>query len=254
MSAYIPKTVLITGATSDFGRAFAQRFSALGSRLILHGRNPEKLDAVRKSLSAPVHPVLFDLADTKAIEAAIAAIPAAFQDIDLLINNAGGALGLDKAWQADLADWDGMIEANVRSLVRITRLVLAGMVARKRGHIINIGSVAGNYPYPGGNVYGACKAFTRQFSLNLRADLPGTNVRVTNIEPGMVETGFSLHRFKGDKAKADAVYANTAPLVADDIAEAVQWVATLPPRVNVNTMEVMPTTQSFGAFAVERFT
>lgn len=251
--AYIPKCVMITGATGDFGRAFAQRFAALGCKLIIHGRNPEKVHDLLEGIDGDVYGAVFDMTDQDAIETGIANIPDHFRDIDVLVNNAGGALGLDKAQDADLNDWDNMIDMNVRSLVRVTRLVLPQMVARKTGHIINIGSIAGNYAYPGGNVYGACKAFVRQFSLNLRADLPGTGVRVTNIEPGMVETQFSLSRFKGDQDKADAVYANTDPLKAEDIAEAVLWAATLPKHVNINTMELMPTTQSFGPLAVERF-
>jgi 3-hydroxy acid dehydrogenase/malonic semialdehyde reductase len=244
---------MITGATGDFGRAFAQRFAALGCKLIIHGRNPEKVHDLLEGIDGDVYGAVFDMTDQDAIETGIANIPDHFRDIDVLVNNAGGALGLDKAQDADLNDWDNMIDMNVRSLVRVTRLVLPQMVARKTGHIINIGSIAGNYAYPGGNVYGACKAFVRQFSLNLRADLPGTGVRVTNIEPGMVETQFSLSRFKGDQDKADAVYANTDPLKAEDIAEAVLWAATLPKHVNINTMELMPTTQSFGPLAVERF-
>jgi len=250
---YVPKTILITGATGDFGRAFAARFADLGARLVIHGRDADKVAAVIKDLGVPAHGMVCDMTDQAGIEAAIAAIPKEFGDIDLLINNAGGALGLEKAYEADLGDWDAMIDMNVRSLARITRLILPRMVAAKSGHVINIGSIAGTYQYPGGNVYGACKAFVKQFSLNLRADLAGTNIRVTNIEPGMVETQFSLSRFKGDAEKAAAVYANTRPLKAEDIAEAVVWCATQPAHVNVNTIEIMPTTQSFGPLAVERF-
>lgn len=249
----IPKIVLITGATGDFGKAFADKFATLGSSLILHGRSQEKLDALAKSFAVPVHTVNFDITDRTAMEKAIMALPAAFQNIDLLINNAGGALGLDKAQDSNLDDWDAMVNINILGLVRMTRLVLSGMVTRKSGHIINIGSTAGNYPYPGGHVYCASKAFVKQFSLSLRSDLQGTHVRVTNIEPGMVQTQFSLVRFKGDKAKADAVYANTNPLHAADVAEAVAWAATLPAHVNINRIEMMPTTQSPGALQVERF-
>lgn len=252
MTQYTPRTVMITGATGDFGRAFAHRFAALGAKLILHGRDAAKLDALVSSLHVPVHAMVCDLTDQQAIENCVAAIPADFRNIDLLVNNAGGALGLEKAYEASLDDWDAMLDMNCRSLMRMTRLILPAMVAARRGHVINIGSIAGTYPYPGGNVYGACKAFVKQFSLNLRADLAGTNVRVTNIEPGMVETQFSLSRFKGDEAKAKAVYAGTIPLKAEDIAEAVAWVATQPAHVNVNTIEIMPTTQSFSPLAVER--
>lgn len=252
-ASYTPGTVLITGATGDFGKSFAERFAALGCKLVLVGRTREKLDALKSSLKTPSTILCFDMADKDAMNKAFASLPAEFSEIDLLVNNAGGALGLESAHEADIKDWDAMIDINVTSLVHMTRLILPGMAKRKRGHVINIGSVAGNYAYPGGNVYGACKAFVKHFSLNLRADLAGTNIRVTNIEPGMVETQFSEVRFKGDKKRAAAVYANTNPLVATDIAEAVTWVATLPPHMNVNSIEIMPTTQAFGPLAVERF-
>ncbi len=244
---------MITGATGGFGSAFARCFAAMGCRLVLHARNVEKLDALRAELSVDSHPLVFDVTDKKATIAQIAAIPEDFKAIDLLINNAGGALGLDKAYEAELEDWEAMIAMNDTALVRITRLILPGMVERKKGHIINIGSTAGNYPYPGGNVYCASKAFVKQFSLALRADLAGTRVRVTNIEPGQVETAFSLARFKGDAEKAKAVYADTENITADDIAEAVSWAATLPERMNINRVEIMPTVQSFGGLPVERF-
>ncbi len=249
---YTPEIVLITGATGDFGKSFAHRFAQNGSKLIIHGRNQDKVDALCAELDAPCHKLVFDITDKQATIDSIKAIPAEFQAVDLLINNAGGALGQDKAQDSELDDWETMIEINDKALVRITSLILPGMTKRKKGHIINIGSTAGNYPYPGGHVYCAAKAFTKQFSLSLRADLAGTNVRVTNIEPGMVETQFSTVRFKGDQAKADAVYANTTPLTAEDVAESVFWAATLPPHFNINRLELMPTTQSFGPFAVER--
>lgn len=249
---YTPKCVLITGATGGFGQAFARRFAAAGSKLILHGRNKEKLNALCAEFDVPAHALLFDICDKQATLNQIVAIPEKFQDIDLLINNAGGAFGLDKIQDADLDDLEGMIEINNTSLIRITRLILSGMTKRKRGHVINIGSIAGNWPYGGGHVYCAVKAFVKQFSLAMRPDLQGTNIRVTNIEPGMVATDFSLARFKGDQEKANAVYAGTTPLKAEDIAESVFWAATLPEHVNVNTLEVMPTKQSFSAPAVER--
>ncbi len=249
---YTPKCIFITGATGGFGEAFAKRFAGTGAKLILHGRNAEKLKTLCESIDVEIHPVVFDLKDKQGTIDAIENIPAAFKDIDLLINNAGGALGLDKAHEANLEDWDDMIEMNAASLARITRLVLPNMVERKAGHIINIGSIAGNWAYPGGNVYGAVKAFVRHFSFNLRADLIGTNVRVTNVEPGIAETPFSIARFKGDKEKADAVYAGTKALTAEDIAESVFWAATLPKHVNINSVEVMPTQQSFSPLHVER--
>lgn len=249
---HTPKCVFITGATGGFGKAFVERFSNLGSKLIVHGRSQEKLDDLCANLSLPHYKVVFDICDKEATLSALSAIPVDFQDIDLLINNAGGAVGLDKFQDAPLDDLETMIEMNNNSLIRITNHVIKGMVERKSGHIINIGSIAGNWPYPGGHVYCAVKAFVKQFSLALRPDLAGTNVRVTNIEPGMAETPFSLNRFKGDADKAASVYANTVPLTAEDIAESVFWAATLPEHVNVNTLEVMPTQQSFSPLAVER--
>lgn len=249
---HTPKCVMITGATGGFGVAFVERFAAIGCKLVVHGRSSEKLDALCADLKVPVHKLVFDLQDKEQTIAAINAIPKEFQEIDLLINNAGGALGLDKIQDADLEDLENMIAMNNTSLIRITRLLLPKMVERSRGHIINIGSIAGNWPYGGGHVYCAVKAFVKQFSLAMRPDLQGTNIRVTNIEPGMVETEFSLKRFKGDSDKAASIYANTTPLTAEDIAESVFWVATLPQHVNVNTLEVMPTKQSFSAPAVER--
>ncbi|PCJ97853.1 MAG: NAD(P)-dependent oxidoreductase [Zetaproteobacteria bacterium] len=255
--AYIPNIVLITGSTGDFGRAFAHRFAALGSKLILVGRNAEKLQDLSDVLCAEydteTYECVFDIQDKAAMVEALDGISVEFQNIDLLINNAGLALGLDPAYECDLEDWETMISVNNMALVRMTRFIIGGMVERKCGHIINIGSTAGNYPYPGGNVYCATKAFVKQFSLSLRGDLQGTNVRVTNIEPGAIETQFSKVRFKGDEKKAAAVYANTNNMCADDVAEAIVWSATLPPYFNVNRMEIMPTVQSFASNPIERF-
>ncbi|WP_404813491.1 SDR family NAD(P)-dependent oxidoreductase [Indioceanicola profundi] len=203
-------------------------------------------------LDIPFHPIVADVRDRKAIEAGLAALPAEFADIDLLVNNAGLALGADPAFKSNVDDWEVMIDTNDKALAVITGLVLPGMVARGKGHIINISSTAGSYPYPGGHVYCASKAFVTQFSLALRADLIGTGVRVTSVEPGMVETSFSLVRFKGDEEKARKVYADTVPLTAEDVAEAVTWAATLPPHFNVNRVEIMPTTQGPGALGVYR--
>lgn len=254
---YKPKCVMITGATGDFGRAFVDRFAATGARLVLAGRSGEKLAVMQQELrdkhDIKAHAAIFDMEDKSAMEQAFLNIPDSFKDVDLLINNAGLALGLDKAHEADINDWETMVSVNCTALVRMTRLILPGMAMRKRGHVINIGSIAGNYPYPGGNVYCASKAFVKQFSLAIRGDLQGTNVRVTNIEPGAVETQFSKVRFKGDDEKASAVYENTKNLQAEDIAEAVFWSATLPEHVNVNRLEVMSSTQSFGPNPIERF-
>jgi 3-hydroxy acid dehydrogenase/malonic semialdehyde reductase len=252
MPAYLPKIVMITGATGGFGEAFARKFAAAGCKLILTSRKPDKLDALAASLPSPSHKIIFDISDRKAVEAAFAALPPGFQDIDLLINNAGGAFGMEPAYEAQLDDWQAMIETNNLGLAMATHCVLPGMVKRKGGHIVNISSTAGSYPYPGGHVYCATKAFVKQFSLALRADLIGTGVRVTSIEPGMVETEFSLTRFRGDAAKAASVYEGAHALTADDIAETVFWAATQPPHVNINRIELMPVTQGPGPLAVHR--
>lgn len=252
MSKYAPKTVLITGATAGFGAAVARRFAADGAKLILTGRRTERLAAMKAELKVPVHTIAVDVRDRAAVEASFKALPQEFADIDLLLNNAGLAQGLDKAQDANLDDWEVMIDTNIKGVLHYTHAVLPGMVARKRGHVINLGSTAGAYAYPGGNVYGATKAFIRNFSLNLRADLHGTGVRVTDIAPGLAETEFSMVRFKGEAEKASKMYSDTVPLTADDIAESIHWVSTLPAHMNVNFMEIMPTAQSFQALAVIR--
>lgn len=253
---FAPKTVLITGATGDFGQAFCRAFAALGCKLVLAGRDVEKLKALDKKFSDidpnRVHIGICEMSNRASIEQFFADIPERFHDIDILINNAGLALGLEPAYACDPDDWETMIDVNNKGLVMMTRLALTGMAERKKGHIINIGSTAGNYPYPGGNVYCASKAFVKQFSLALRADLQGTNIRVTNIEPGMVETQFSKVRFKGDEGAAASVYADTVPLTPEDVAESVVWAATMPAHVNINRLEMMSTMQSFGPLAVER--
>ncbi len=253
---YSSKIVLITGATGDFGKAFAEKFAAAGAKLVLHGRSQDKLDALKSALEAAhhadIHTCCFDIMDRAAIKPALAAIPKAFCDIDLLINNAGGALGQSPAQDCELDDWLDMIEMNNSSLVAITHYILGGMVDRGRGHIINIGSTAGNYPYPGGHVYCAVKAFVKQFSLSLRSDLYAKNVRVTNIEPAMVETQFSTVRFGGDAQKAASVYAGTKALEAKDIAESVYWAAIQPEHCNINRIEIMPTRQAPGPLMVDR--
>lgn len=193
-----------------------------------------------------------DITDPESIAAALRDLPKEFQEIDVLLNNAGLALGLEPAYKTAIENWERMIETNITGLLRVTRAVLPGMVERNRGHVINLGSIAGSYPYPGGNVYGATKAFLAQFTLNLKADLLGTNVRVTNIEPGMVETEFSVVRFGGDQAKADSVYQGMKPLSAEDIAEIALWCASRPAHVNINRVEVMPVEQAFSPFAVSR--
>jgi len=247
------RTALITGATSGFGEAFARRVLAAGGQVIATGRREERLKAFADEVKTDkLLTRALDLRDGEGIKALVADLPEAFAAVDILFNNAGLALGLAKAQEADIADWDAMIETNVLALTRMTRAVLPGMVARNKGDVLNMASVAASYPYPGGNVYGASKAFVRQFSLNLRSDLLGTKVRVTSIEPGMCETEFSVVRFKGDAEAAAKVYQGMTPLSADDIALTLESVLRLPAHINVNSLEVMPVQQAFGPFAVSR--
>jgi 3-hydroxy acid dehydrogenase/malonic semialdehyde reductase len=252
--SYCPNIVLITGATGDFGTAFAQKFAGSGAKLILHGRSEEKLQKLISELpeNTKTHSLICEMGNKDEILSQIRNIPDDFKNIDLLINNAGLALGANTAEDENLEDWMEMIAVNNAALVTVTHEVLQTMVANKHGHIINIGSTAGSYPYPGGHVYCATKAFVKQFSLSLRADLYTKNIRVTNIEPGMVETQFSMVRFKGDSSKADSVYASTTPLTADDVAQSVFWAATLPKHCNINRIELMPTRQAPGALAIDR--
>jgi 3-hydroxy acid dehydrogenase / malonic semialdehyde reductase len=249
---YRPNCVMITGATGGFGQAFVERFAAIGARLILTGRDAQKLAKLTEKLSVPCHSIVVDMQDQAAIKAAFSSLPPEFQAIDLLINNAGLALGQEPAQLCDFADWATMIAVNNTALALCTHLVLPAMVQKRCGHIINISSIAANIPYGGGNIYCATKAFVKQFSLALRGDLIGSNVRVTSIEPGLVETGFSETRFKGDAQRAKAVYAGTTPMTAADVAESVFWIATLPEHFNVNSIELMPTTQAYGPSVVHR--
>jgi len=245
-------TVFITGATAGFGAALARRYVGAGARVIATGRRKERLQALRDELGERLHPARLDVRDRADIDRCLAGLPADFAAIDVLVNNAGLALGLEPAHRVDPQDWETMIETNVKGLVYVTRAILPGMVERDRGHVVNLGSVAGNYPYPGGNVYGATKAFVKQFSLNLRADLLGKQVRVTNIEPGMAETEFSEVRFKGDADKAAKTYSGLQPMTAEDVAETIFWVTTLPRHVNINRLELMPVMQAFSPFSVHR--
>jgi 3-hydroxy acid dehydrogenase/malonic semialdehyde reductase len=245
--------VFVTGATAGFGATIARRFAADGARIVALGRRTERLDALAAELGRDkVFTITADIRDRAGIEAAVAGLPQDFAAIDILVNNAGLALGLGPSQSASLDDWETMVDTNVKGVLYATRTVLPGMVERNRGHIINLGSTAAEFPYPGGNVYGASKAFLHQLSNNLRADLLGTAVRVSNIEPGLVGgTEFSNVRF-GDDAKAAAVYANTDPLTPEDIADAVHWVASRPARVNINNVQMMPVCQAFGPLAVHR--
>ncbi len=250
------KTYFVTGASAGFGAAVVRRVVRSGGKVVAAARRAERLDALAAELGREhVLPLVLDVRDRAAVERAIAELPAGFDAIDTLVNDAGLALGLEKAPNADLDDWDRMVDTNCKGLVYVTRALLPRMVARGRGHVINLGSVAGTYPYPGGNVYGATKAFVHQFSLNLRSELHGTGLRVTCIEPGMCGgTEFSEVRFGGDRDKAAAVYAGMDPLTADDVAEAIVWAASQPAHVNINVIELMPVAQSFAPFQVARRT
>ncbi len=244
---------LVTGASAGFGDAIARRLVRDGYRVVATGRRQDRLDALAQDLGSAVLPFGLDVTDTAAVASLPGALPSGWQDIDLLVNNAGLAIGQDPAFKADAADWDRMVATNVSGLIHVTHAILPGMVARNRGLVINLGSTAGIFPYPGGHVYGASKAFVAQFTLNLKADLVGTNVRVTCLEPGLVGgTEFSVVRFGGDTQKAADAYKGTTPLSADDIAETVGWLASLPEHVNVNRIQMMPTCQAPGPLTIRR--
>ena len=244
---------LVTGATAGFGDATTRRLVRDGYRVVATGRRRERLDALAGELGAAVLPYPLDVTNTAAVASLPAALPEPWREIDLLVNNAGLAIGQDPAFAADAADWDRMVATNVTGLIHVTHAILPGMVSRNRGLVINIGSTAGTFPYPGGHVYGASKAFVAQFTLNLKADLVGTNVRVTSLEPGLVGgTEFSVVRFGGDVQRAATAYQGTTPLSAEDIAETVGWLAGLPDHVNVNRIQIMPTCQGPGPLAIKR--
>ncbi len=243
----------VTGATSGFGAAIARKFLASGAKVIGTGRRADGLDDLRSEFSGQFLPLVFDVRDRAAVEQAIDGLPPEFANVTVLVNNAGLALGLEPAQKANLDEWEVMIDTNVKGLTYCTRLLLPGMVERNEGHIINLGSTAAEFPYPGGNVYGATKAYVHQFSLNLRADLLGTAIRVTDIQPGLCGgTEFSVVRFRGDRDKAASMYEGTQPLAADDIADAVFWVVSRPAHVNINSVQMMPVCQSFGPLAIKR--
>ena len=242
-------TVLITGAAGGIGEAMAKGFANAGANLALVDINDASELASR--LGAHHQSFILDLEDPDAIKSAVAKIGESM-GIDVLVNNAGLALGLEPAPESDISDWNTMVDTNIKGLMYCTRATMPGMVDRNQGHIVNIGSVAGDWPYPGGNVYGATKAFVKQFSRNLRADLFGTAIRVTNIEPGLAETEFSVVRFKGDEKKAAKVYDGTHPITPEDMAKMVHWVVSLPPHININRLEVMPVCQTWGPFAIHR--
>ncbi len=248
------KTVLITGASSGFGEACARKFAAEGHRLILTARRTDRIEALAKELGKQVYAlaVTLDVRERESVERKLTELPNEFSEVDVLVNNAGLALGLSSADHADLDHWDTMVDTNIKGLMYCTRAILPGMVARGAGHVVNIGSVAASWPYPGGNAYGGTKAFVQQFSRNLRADLTGKNIRVSLVEPGMCETEFSLVRFEGDADKASSVYEGMQPLSGKDVADIVYWTTQVPPHINVNQLEVMPVAQAWSPFAVHR--
>lgn len=248
----IYKVAVITGASSGIGSAVAEKFANEGYKLILLARRKEKLEELSSKLKTKCHIIALDVREKDKLKEAFSNLPKEFSEIDILVNNAGLSLGLKPAHESSWDDWEQMIETNCTALAYITNLILPGMVKRKKGHIVNLGSVAGSFAYPGGNVYGATKAFVEQFSRNLKSDLIGTGVRVTNIEPGMVETEFSIVRFKGDKDKAKNVYCGMTPLFPESIADAILWAVTRPQNVNINRIEIMPECQGPGPFAVHR--
>ena len=245
--------VLITGASSGFGEAAARRFVAGGHRVIAAARRGDRLSRLGEELGSALLPLVMDVTDPASISAALASLPEDWRKLDVLVNNAGLALGTEPAQRSSLAEWTTMIDTNTKGLVTVTHALLPGMVERGRGTIVNVGSIAGNTPYPGGNVYGATKAFVEQFTRNLRADLVGTGVRATNLAPGLCGgTEFSNVRYRGDDAAAAKVYEGTMPLTAEDIAETIYWIATLPVHVNITQLEIMPTCQGYGPLNIKR--
>ena len=247
-----PKTILVTGASSGFGAAIAALFVQNGWRVVACARRADRLQhLVDRFGDQRVHTAAFDIRDEAAMRSALAALPEDFRDIDLLVNNAGLALGTKPAQECDLAQWRQMIDTNITALVTLTRLLLPKLIER-RGAIVNISSISGTYPYFGGNVYGGTKAFVTQFSLGLRTDLHGSGVRVTSVEPGMAETEFTLVRTGGDQAASDKLYAGAHPITGEDLANTVWWIANLPPHLNVNRIEVMPVSQSAAGLQIVR--
>ena len=245
--------VLITGASAGFGQALAEKLVAQGHRVIGCARRLEKLNAIGDHLGELFLPVMMDVSDTKAIAKTLADLPADFREIDVLVNNAGLALGTEPAQNADLSDWMQMVDTNIKGLMAVTHAVLPAMTARDSGYIINVGSIAGSWPYFGGNVYGATKAFVKQFSLNLRADLVGTQIRVTNLEPGNVAgTEFSNVRYHGDGDKAAKVYDGFKTMTGEDIGDILLWLIESPAHINVNRLEVMPVAQTFNGLTIAK--
>lgn len=245
------KIALITGATAGFGNSSVKEFIDNGWKVIATGRREERLLALKEQFGEALHTLTFDIQNSTQINEAIDSLPSNFKNIDLLINNAGLALGTAAAQECDLEQWNTMVDTNIRGLISLTHKVLPTLI-EQRGAVINISSVAASYPYPGGNVYGGTKAFVVQFSLGLRSDLHGTGVRVTCVEPGMSETEFTLVRTKGDQSASDKLYEGANPMTGEDIAKTLYWIATLPPHMNINRVELMPVNQSFSPFQVHR--
>ena len=245
--------VLITGASAGFGKALAERLVANGHRVIGCARRLDKLNALAETLGEAFLPVVMDVSDTASIPQIVADLPDDFKQIDVLVNNAGLALGTEPAHKASLDDWMRMTDTNIKGLMALTHAVLPAMVARDNGYIINVGSIAGSWPYFGGNVYGATKAFVKQFSLNLRADLIGTQVRVTNLEPGNVAgTEFSNVRYHGDDDKAAKVYDGFKTMTGEDIGDILLWLIESPAHINVNRLEVMPVAQTYNGLTIAK--
>ncbi|RPG49899.1 MAG: SDR family oxidoreductase [Gammaproteobacteria bacterium TMED1] len=247
-------SIVITGASSGFGQATARRFARAGKKLVLAARRMDRVNDLVDELSDKTDciGIELDVRDRQRVSKTLSSLPESFSDIEVLINNAGLALGLEGGDEVDLDHWDTMVDTNIKGLMYCTRTVLPKIVSRGGGHIVNLGSVAGSWPYPGGNAYGGTKAFVQQFSRNLRTDLLGKNVRVTCVEPGMCETEFSLVRFEGDRRKADRVYDGMTPLSAADIADIIFFITSLPSHININQLEVMPVNQTWAPFAVHR--
>jgi 3-hydroxy acid dehydrogenase/malonic semialdehyde reductase len=244
--------IFISGASAGFGLAMSKRFAKLGHKVIAAARREEKLKELKKEFKENIFPLVLDVSNREQVQHALTNLPKEWSDVDILINNAGLALGFDSAQKSSLEDWETMVQTNINGILYLTHFFLPQMIKKNSGHIINLGSVAGEFPYPGGNVYGATKSFVHQFSLNLRADILGSKVRVTVVEPGMCASEFSQVRFKGDNEKAEAVYKGMQPLSAEDIAETVEWIMTRPSHVNINVISLMPIDQAFNGFAIHR--
>lgn len=246
------KTILITGASSGFGLEMAKLFAKNGYQIVAVARREERLKKLKRQIKNNILTIKLDVTNKKNVTKKLTNLPKPFNKIDILVNNAGFALGLDKANDALMEDWEKMIDTNIKGLLYVTKAILPNMIKRKNGYIFNISSTAGDWPYEGGNVYGATKSFVKQFSFNLRTDLKGTNIRVTNIAPGLAQTEFSNVRFKGDNKKANKVYEGVKPLVAKDIADIIFMCSSTPKHVNINHLEVMPTCQTWGSLVVEK--